>query len=437
MCKILVRKQEVLQMRIVPSDHERDYSDLFRFEPMETPEQLDISTVSVKTKDDWADIVSDDHAENKIDVVNGPLWRIILVNVKETVIDEEFPYQYVILLKFIHTIVDGLSVFDFVNRQFLPILSTLLNGEIAEDIVPYIPQTRPIEELFPEAQKPFSFFTNLQLNCLRWKNRVFKPNSLPDYKFPEECLPNKGSVKETLLVPTILEKDICDAVILAAKTHAVTVHCVLLSAGTIALSRTAKQAGVKLPSVIRQTWPVSLRKHLDFQSPEPLSFFGTDAATMHEADPTDITSDAFWMTCSRLKPQIENEKSLDKSIYYLKGVKYVHDEALKNNILTVLSELGQPGNLFLSNLGNMHSNSEFLGKNGSANIRAVEQYFCLTGLAVTEFCPLAQFLLTFDKRFMYTVCYNPRKVSRKFIETYIENLKGVLIAYCSDDLGHI
>ena len=128
--------------------------------------------------------------------------------------------------------------------------------------------------------------------------------------------------------------------------------------------------------------------------------------------------------------QVEKEKSVDKSILLLRGAKYVHDEAVRSNILTVMSELSRPPNHFLSNIGKMDFDSDYIGKDGSVNMRIAEQYFCLTG---TDFCPLTQYLLIFKSRFMYTICYNPRKVSRGFVDTYIDYLKDVLVKYCMED----
>ena len=428
-CKILARKQEVLQMRIVPDDDASNYSYDFRFEPMENPEQIDFSFVTMQTKADWAALASDDHEETKIDVVNGPLWRIILANVKQTA-GNEFPFEYAILFKFIHTIVDGLSVYDFVNQQFFPVLSALLNGEDAEETIPYSQQIKPIEELFPESQQPFNFFTKMQFYYLRWKNRLFKPRPLPDWRFPDEQTPKKVLTKDTVIVPIKFETSLCDAVIVAAKAHGITVHSVLLCAGVIALSRVADVAGVKLPSFIRQNWSVSRRKDLCIKSPGPLCFVATDATTFHKTF-TNATLEEFWIECSKVKVQVEKEKSVNKSILLLKAAKYVHDAATKGNILTVLSELGHTPDLFLSNIGKMDSNtSDFIGKDSSINIRISEQYFCLTG---TEFCPLIQYLLHFKGRFMYTIGFYPRRVSIRFVDTYVEYLKDVLVKYCTED----
>ena len=424
-CKILARKQEVLQMRIVPDDDAPNYTHDFHFELMDNPEQIDFSFVKIKTRPDWPTLATDDHEERKFDVVNGPLWRIILAKVERTE-DNEFPHEYVILFKFVHAIVDGLSVYDFVNQQFFTVLSALLNGGDAEESIPYSQQVKPIEELFPESKQPFNFFTKMILYFLRLKNRKFKPSPLPDYRFPDEQTPKKELTKDTLLVPIQFEKSLCDAVIVAAKAHAITVHSVLLCAGVIALSRVADDAGVKLPSLIRQIWPVSRRKDLCINTPGPLCFIALDVTTLHKPA-TNITLAKFWIECSKVNMQVEKEKSIDKSILLLRGAKYVHDEAVKSNILTVMSELSPPPNLFLSNIGKMDFDSDYIGKDGSVNMRITEQYFCLTG---TDFCPLTQYLLNFKSRFMYTICYNPRKVSRRFVDSYIDYLKDILVTYC-------
>lgn len=278
--------------------------------------------------------------------------------------DESLPekHQYVILLKFIHTFVDGLSVFDLLNRQFLPILSAVINGEDAENIIPFIPQTKSLEDMFPQTHTSFSCFTKLQLDYLRWKHRTFKSAQFPLYMFPDET-PSFSiqTAKEAPSIPKIFDKDICVSVIAAAKQHGVTVHCVLLSASALALAKTAKQADVKLPGTFVQAWPISLRKHLDFKWPLPyFGYFGSDGTTIHESV-TDYTVEKFWTSCGKLQKHVQQESRLDKCVERIRGFKYLVNTAQKSDLVTVLSEMGCPPNLFLSNLGNTDAVKPYQG----------------------------------------------------------------------------
>lgn len=432
-CKVLVRKQEVLQMRIVHTDPVLETALHFRFTPMENLEKIDFESVTFKNKDDWPMYISTDHDERKIDIVNGPLWRIILGRVEVADDSEEFLYQYIILLKFVHTIVDGLSAFDLLNRQFLPILSALINGGDAENVIPFIHQTNSAGEIFPQAKKSVSWCSKLEVDFLRWKNRTFKPAEYPVYMFTDEAPSlNAELTKEAPCIPKIFGEEICGPVIESARKHGVTVHCILLSAGAIALSRTAKLSGVKLPGSFTQMWPISLRKFLDFKSPQPLAFFGAEGITVHETM-TDYTVDDFWRSCKKIQTQVKKESKKEKCIQNVRGINYFLDAAEKTDILTVLSEMGLPPSLFLSNLGNTSADPDVNIAEGPMKMRVTEQYFNLTGLGVTNCCPLYQFMLTFEKRFMWNISYNPKKVSRRFVQTYLETLEDVLKIFCKDE----
>lgn len=65
-------------------------------------------------------------------------------------------------------------------------------------------------------------------------------------------------------------------------------------------------------------------------------------------------------------------------------------------------------------------------------VQVTEQYFHLTGLALPNWCPLTQFMLTFDKRFMWNIRYNPKTVSKRFVAAYLENLEDVFKTFCTD-----
>ena len=526
-CKIMVRKQEALQMCILPTDNNSQSTLQFRYVPMKIPEKIDFESTAIKSKEDWPTLTSKYHNEHKIDIVNGPLWRIILAHVAEA--EASFPevHQYVILLKFIHTIVDGLSVFDLLTRQFLPILSAVINCENEENIVPFVLQTKSVEEFFPQAKVSLPCCTKLRLDFLRWKHRTFNPDQCQVYMFPDETPSfTTKNPNEAPCIPKIFDEKICVSVIAAAKKHGVTVHGVLLSAGALALAKTAKQAAVKIPVSFVQTWPISLRKHLDFHTPLPLGYFVSTGRTNHKPV-TDVTEEEFWRSCQTLQKQVQLECQLDKCINDIRGFKYLVNAAETTDLVTILSEMGSPPNLFLSNLGNTdavkpnrvntieHSNIDLsvdvdkdtdknkemdlnaclstgtkfkvdmnIGSNtrayvntdadlkddrytnadsqvnateeipttsqetamGSINttsstnatvepikIQVKEQYFHLTGLAVVSFCPIAQFVLTFEKRFMWNISYNPNTVSRRFVKTYLENLEVVFKTFCRDE----
>ena len=76
--KIITRKQEMLQMRIVPTLNEHgDVIDL-QFQLREDPEDIDFEVVSLRSKDDWPVVVARENTTKQWDTANGPLCRFIL-----------------------------------------------------------------------------------------------------------------------------------------------------------------------------------------------------------------------------------------------------------------------------------------------------------------------------------------------------------------------
>ena len=271
--KILVQKQEVLQMRIVPTGHSGERKLNYQYKLMEDPQKIDIDFVTFETIADWPIYISRDHDTRKIDCLNGPLWRCVLCHVEENNACAEYPQEYVFLLKFHHAIIDGKSAFDLLYRQFLPILSAVINGTEAEKIICFVPHTKSVEEMFMEPSKrknPVPWYLKWGIDLFRWKTRICKPQRLPTCMFPDEFGQADKNDGEPICVPRIFDQDICKAVIKSAKHQGVTVHSIMLSAGSVAFSETAEAARVTLPNCFSQAWPIDLRKFLNLGAPEPL-----------------------------------------------------------------------------------------------------------------------------------------------------------------------
>ena len=148
--KILARKQEALQMRILPLNPKQKNPTEFKFEPMVDPQKIDFEVISMSSKADWPNVISQFHVVKKIEHADGPLWRFILgqVDTKEKRNDTEHANEYVLLFQFHHAIIDGKSASDLMCHQLLPILSAVANGHDAENMFPFVPQTKSLEGLF-------------------------------------------------------------------------------------------------------------------------------------------------------------------------------------------------------------------------------------------------------------------------------------------------
>lgn len=433
-CKILSHKQEALHMRIIPLDPNGHDGTKFQFKPMEDPDKIDFESTTIKHKQDWPALISHNHDNSKIDSTNGPLWRLILARIENVPDAGEYPFEYVMLFKFSHAIVDGHSAFDLLYRQFLPILSAQINGGDKDSVVTFVPQMRSAEELFLTPQtlrNPVPWYIKLGLDLFRWKNRAFKPAPKPVYRFPDdEILTEKQLAKEPECVPIMFGTDICGPVIAAAKAHGVTVHCVLLTAGAVALCRTADAAGIILPKTFKQTWPIDLRKFLDYTTPQPMGDAHGIGTTQHKKM-SNCSIEEFWQSCQGIAAVVKTESGRKGCTKWLGLAKYFIDAARSTTLSSIIGEMAMDSIISISNLGNTSAGPQPKWTEGPLKIKLIEHYFTLSGIAKFDLGALSQFMVTFEKKFMWTVVYNPMRHSKKFVDTYFENLEDVLKTYCN------
>lgn len=191
------------------------------------------------------------------------------------------------MLKIHHSICDGKSTFDLLYQQYLPILSSLVNGMNAENIIPFVPQSKSAEELFSipaQLKSPVLCYKRcLQSGLCCWKTRSHSSSDRQLYMFKDDVLPpEEDRGKEPYCVPKVFGKEICVPLMDAAKRHGVTIHCVLLQASALAFCRTAMAAGVTVPGSFTQHWAIDIRKHLKDKSPKPLAILNSNGMTEHK-----------------------------------------------------------------------------------------------------------------------------------------------------------
>ena len=430
--KLLAHNQEALQMRILPLDYELDNPTDFKFQPIIDPYRIDFEVIRMKSTDGWPNVISNAHILNRIDTTNGPLWRFILgeIDTKETINSSLHAYEYVLLLKMHHSISDGVSASDLMCRQFLPILSALANGREAENMFPILPQVKSQEEIFlskEKQQSPIPWYLNVIANMLRWKNWLFKQPETPLFKFSDENISSEESPQGQVCVPKVFRQEISESVINAAKINCVTVHTVLLVAGAMAFSRTAKAAGIKLPESFQQMWLINLRKYLDLRTPQPLGCLASITVTTHSST-SDCDIDTFWKSCKNMYLAVKNESEKEKVRSTIGLVKYWLPDIAECTFETATKELGLECLIALSNLGSLSKDQEADLSQGSTDIQMTEQFFTLSG--PVTFTPMFQFLITFRGRFMWNILHHSKKVSRQFIDAYYYNLEDVMISFC-------
>ena len=220
--KLLAHNQEALQMRILPLDAKLNNATELKFQPMVDPYRINYEIIRMKSKDDWPNVISNDHLLNKIDTTNGPLWHFILGQ-----IDREnnrntslCGHEYVLFLKMHHGICDGVSASDLMCQQFLPILSALMNEREAQNLFPFLPLLKSDEEMFlskKKQQNPIPWYLNVKVNVLRWKNWIFKQPEIPLFKFADEKLSSEEPPPYPVCVPKVFGQDISESVINLAR----------------------------------------------------------------------------------------------------------------------------------------------------------------------------------------------------------------------------
>ena len=429
---IVMHKQEALQMRIVSTFNEHTNETYLEFKPMKNPE-IDFEAVTLSTREAWPVVVSQDNAKKKFDYTNGPLWRCILGRIElplqsgDSNDPNEVLYEHIIFVKILHAIADGVSGLDFINRQFLPVLSALLKGEDAVNIIPFRPFSKPVESFFLE-QDAVPWYIKLGADVFRWINRKFKFQGALQYKFPDEILPSADEQdNEPRYVSKVFSKEITDTIILSAKNNGAKLHCVLLFAGVLAFCRTAKSAGVPIPNSLQQMWPIDLRRYIGYRTPQPLACIVHACLTTHQCMTT-CTKEEFWNNCKKLLYSVFAETRKEKIVYGLAASKYLLDASQSIPTLTVLLELGFEPKILLSNAGKIDTDPITRTNDGATIVRLTEQYGFVNGSSDPRYIPILQYVLTYEGKFMWTLVRS-RGTSKRFTDTYLQNLEEVLKYY--------
>ena len=437
-CKILVRKQEALQMRITETPSMDGRKTDVCFELSNNPEGIYFESLGVTNEDSWSDIMMQ-YKDKQWDLTNGPFLRVFLVRIENESKDshkesdkeivessdtQKFPFEYLFLFQMHHIIGDGVSLLDLVTKQFYPILSAVIMGEDAENRMPFIPHVDAVEKFVLKSgqlKNPVPWYMKLLVNAYRKINRNSKDKVTPMCKFKDETFPPVDEPdKDSHFMGTTYNREFTDCVIRAAKRHTVSVHSVLLLANALAFCRTALVAGVKIPKIFKQMWSVSLRNYTKFKSPEPLGLLVSACLTGHKRM-SNCTMKAFWETCSNLTREISTETGKRRVRLSLMGVKYILDSTKPENLIKVGREFANPL-LYLSNIGNQ---KHMYGDDCLQEIKT------RGGPSTSDGIPINVTVGTFAGKFEF-IFVRSQTTSIRFMETHIHELKCVLKEYCQE-----
>ena len=437
----LVKRQEMLQMKFEPV---ADETFSFKYVPNADLNKVDLQVKPISSLEEWKKFC--EHSTDTLDLENGQLWRVYYLPVEETNVESELSNEFVIVFVSHHAIVDAVSCFDLLYRQFMPILSALINKTNTTEVVPILPLLEPNEVIFQGTKKDpqhLPWYFKLGLDLLRWKNRQFGLTALPKLKYAGDKLLSADEMASYIpegklgafIYTLIFDKDLTSSVIKSAKSHGVTVQCVLLAVNSIALCATAEEAGVELPKRIRQGWPTDLRRYAEIGSPHPLSCLNGGGFTLTKRQTT-MTDKEFWDTCKLICKDLKKQTTKEKITGFLPVYKYFNDELNKNSPKEVLGEIGVAVLSNISNIGNCDTGPAPVMSEGSVKLDMKEHYFTVPvatqeGELDTMVC--FHSLSTFKGKMMWNAGYNPSVISMKFLDKYTERIKQLLKAYTNPE----
>ena len=438
---ILAEHQEALRMRIVPDEDEHLS---YRFMPMEDPTQLDMRITTLKRKNEWPTVVTEE-SKHYLDCYNGPLWRVVMANVEEIEAEEDVlpceSHQHIIFVVLHHSISDGTSGFDLVYRQFLPILSALVNkGHYDDDSLPYMQLTKPTEELCGlksernTSKTIIPWYKQLHLDVLRWKNRNIREKYVYMKKF---CFPDEHErtisniLKEPLCKPVLFGREITSCIMEAAKLKRVSVHSIILGVSSVALCATSEEAGIILPKTIKHSWPVNLRRHLGLTSPQPMALHICLATTETERK-VEHTHDEFWKMCTKIHTKVKQQMSKEYAISWLGNTQNLLNSTRNCRLHVALTESGATSLTGTSNLGICDSDPKPKLTDGEIKLEMIEHHFTVTGLRHLHEQPFFHSVSTFKSRLAWNITYDTRIISPRFLDSYLQKIQEACWKYCGE-----
>ena len=422
--RVLASRQEALRMRIVHSEPNNNFR--FHFAPMEQWNEINVRLVSIKNKENWVNIVNEE-GEELFDCEKGPLWKITIGKVDRS----ESRDKYIVILKIHHAICDGKSAFDMLYRQYLPMLSAIVNKEdpgmvIAEDIPLHI----PCENSFENTHMPW--YLRAAINAYRWyaKHFVTPPEHVYRYESDPKKTPEEIQA-EPEFYPHIFNKDKTANIVEAAKTNGVSVHTVFISVCSIALSALCQEAGIKIAKNIHQGWTIDMRKFLDWKSPQPLCAYHSIAITT-TVNKHDYNVEEFWALCKTISKNVKASNTIQKSAPGMSFATYFMEEGEKvGSVTDVMKVFGSAASCNISNLGVCDIGVEPRMSQGDVSIILQEHYFGVSGMRNANMLPFYHYMSTFKGKLMWNLCYNPKKVSKRFVENYMGKINEMFEKYCS------
>ena len=469
--RILVNFQPLLRMKIINPPSDSDDNPRQYFEPIPIEDALDLKWVNVSCTGGWTELMEKEKSAS-INPETGPLWKAIIgkvVKTQEQKSSEFSPkantstphareeggniqpekWEYVIVFYIHHGIVEGVSCFDLICNQFIPILNKTVNNK-PQDVVFERPLPLPptFENAFLGQKGPTDFhppwYLRAVLSLLQWKTRAFGGASTGDNLKPpiySQEIPNNtpSGCFSKILIPT----DATSKIINECRHHGVGVHSALLTAISYAMAHTMKEFGANPDRLIRHYWPIDFRKFIpELRTPHTLGCFASGGLSKIKLpESLEFDADQAWVYAKKLNKSVR--ATLDRRAILSLSTRFVMamiDKIIKSDVHPSkgMGDFGIRFHFSLSNLGNCDAVSK-LEVTSPHFVDLKESYF---GLAMNDArywlkdgvdgSIMGPFIsaLTFKGCMNIAVSYCDRWFSKEFIEKFLANTERKLSQMC-------
>ncbi len=441
--KILINFQPFLRTKVVKGPNLLDGRDTYFFRPCE----VDVSSllrVRKKAQDeDWVAVINEEEIFLSRDerFGDGPQWRVVL-SMPERLIEgselNEPSYAYDVVFIMKHTFVDGVSCYDMVYRQLLPILNSIANKECPNDRFVHPLQLTPsYEEDFLDVQDSADvkspWYLTLLMKMMRVKNKMFKDRLYePLYKSQGSPFSEDG----TGPCISVITGKLLDGILKKRKEKNIGVHSILITALSFATLKLFQKHEIPLPAVIKGGWPIDSRKFdAKYESPQPLGML-TGSSGLSEMEipcPFHASKELFWEKAKSIDEGVKRDNQRQSDVNLQLFAYHAEDLSKVESCCHYFNEFYSKPHFVLSNLGKCSPGGE-LTETSSHFIDAEKIYFglCGRGFGATN-VPFFVTAVNHKNKIFLANCYSRKWISREFVCEFMDFFQDMLIMACQEN----
>ncbi|XP_070560915.1 uncharacterized protein [Ptychodera flava] len=407
--RMLRASYAMLRMRIVDEDGKR------YFRPMDE-EVIDVKTLS----GDW-ETVHVGELSRKFDLMNGPLWRIRLL---EGDVDDR-KFSTTMICTFFQGFVDGNTVMRFID-SLLTNMETV--GEQACSVVkqekfPLSDSVETAVQLAPPTTEERHFFQQVALDIERFG---YTQNPYIA-KFGAVMSRNPDVRKDTRLIPIELRVEQTAKLISLCRKNGTSVNGALTAAAALALCKIVQGGQVTEDLEILVSFAVNMRGHCKPAVKPDHSFanFAPDIEMLLNVPAQGDELEEFWKFAAQCRE--ETLKKIEagepqlvlKHFRHMKDTNYSMKRFLKPYMENVADGYREDTLFFMSNLGNL----DFLSRERKFQIVS-RHCACENALMGPTFC---HYVATIHGRLLWSLVYYTNVTTKAQAQEYANEIVAILI----------